>query len=95
MPRTSDRLPTQQSRNRTKFKTPPQSIKLTSSTSFNTKRERRTPPDKITHLNINGGFRTDGDGWPREGFRDGDRVKPGVAKVECQGGKGRSPSGTR
>src|SRR4051812_34577751 len=29
------------------------------------------------------------------GFRDGDRVKPGVAKVECQGGKGRSLSGTR
>ena len=56
MPGTSDRLSTQRSRNRMKFKTPPQSTELPSSAMLNAKRERRTPPDKITHLNINGVF---------------------------------------
>src|ERR1041385_5677580 len=42
---------------------------------------------KITRLIIKRGFSFR---WLRLvscGFRDGDRVKPGVAKVECQGGK--------
>src|ERR1041385_8419673 len=50
---------------------------------------------KITRLIIKRGFSFR---WLRLvscGFRDGDRAKPDVAKVECQGGKGRSPSGTR
>src|SRR3954463_16407745 len=88
---TSVRLPTRRSRERAKFETQHRHTALTSSTTFNAKRERRAPPDKITHLNINGGFRTDGEGWYRAGGCDGDRVNTRCRnKVVCQVERGRS-----
>src|ERR1043165_3957696 len=49
---------------------------------------------KIIRLLNKRGFRSGGDGWSCAGS-DGARVKSRCRKVECLGGKGRSPSNTR